>query len=904
MPWYRRWLNVFRPEQLDHQLNDELTHHLAEVCDRLVEQGVPEAEAKRLARLRLGNYSIQKESTRDMNIAIWLDQFRADLLYGMRQLKVSPAFTAVAVLSLGLGIGANTAIFQLVNAIRFKALPVKNPEQLVALDFTKDAARAGSWSSRSATFTYPQWEAIRNEQQSYSGLAAWSANRFNLTNGGVPRFAEGLYVNGDFFRVLGVTPFLGRTLTAADDGASCNAGAVISYSFWQREFAGDSQVIGRKLSLDSYSVPVIGVTPPSFFGVEVGHRYDVAVPLCGDRLFLRGKGNSRIPNRSAWWLSIMGRLKPGVSVKTADAEIRALSPGIMRATIPAEYGPALAKRFLADKLQATQADNGVSDIREQTGRPLNLLLAITGFVLLIACANIANLLLARAAVREPEMAVRLAMGASRWRVLRQLLGESLLLSLLGTLAGIIFGFVLSRGLLVLLQSPENPSFFSMSYDWRMFAFTASLAILTCLLFGLMPSLRSSDISPVTAMRSSGRSTTAGRERFGLRRALVVLQFALSLVLLVGALLFIRSFQNLLATNPGFQPAGILSVSVDFSKTPYSEKQRLDVYRQLLEKFVAIPGVISAAQVGFPALSGAGWDNSVGPDGAPANGSGKQAWFNRAAPGYFRTMGTRLLAGREFDEHDTLSSPKVAIVNEEFARKFFPGTNPVGHTFHREVAAGKPEPLFQIVGLVSNTKYYDLREDFRPIGFFPIAQDDDPGPSAEFVLRVGGTSASVMAGAKAALAGMSSSIAVQFHSFSGMIDDSLRGDRVMATLSVAFGILAALLATLGLYGVIAYMVSRRRKELGIRMALGADRASVVRLVVREAVVLLALGLLVGALISLSVGQLAQTLLYGVKPRDPLSLIAASVLLGITALVASFIPARRAAADDPMTALRTE
>ncbi len=904
MPWYKRWRNVFRPEQLNHELDEEFAHHLAEAADRLECQGLPHEEALRIAKLRLGNYSIQKENTRDMNIASWLDQTRADLLYGLRQLKLSPAFTLVAVLSLALGIGANTAIFQLVNTIRLKTLPVKDPEQLVALDFAKDSARGGSWSSRSAAFTYPQWDAIRQEQQAYSGVLAWSAARFNLTNGGEPRFAEGLYVSGDFFRVLGVNPVLGRTFTTADDSASCAAAAVISYSFWQREFGGDPEVLGRKLRLDGYAVPVIGVTPPSFFGVEVGYRYDAAIPLCADRLVIRGKGNPRIPNRFAWWLSIMGRLKPGCTVKTANAELHALSPRIMRETLPTQYGPEEAKSFLANKLLVKKADNGVSDFRDQSRQPLNLLLAITGLVLFIACANLANLQLARASVREPEFAVRLAMGASRGRVIRQLLVESLLLAAMGALLGVALAFALTRAFAAFLQSPDHPTFFVLSFDWRVLAFTAALAILTCLLFGLAPALRSTHIAPSLAMRSSDRNATAGRERFGLRRALVVTQVALSLVLLVGALLFVRSLYRLLTTDPGFESEGILTVNIDFSKAPYSAKQRFGVYRQLSEKLAAIPGVISAAQVAFTPLSGSGWNNNVGPDGAPAGDNGKDAWFNRVAPGYFQTMGTRLLAGRDFNQHDTLGSPKVAIVNEEFARKYFPGANPIGHTFHQQAPAGEPEPLFQIVGLVRNTKYYELREDFKPLGFFPIAQDENPVPDATLVLRLPSAPGSVMRSAKADVAAMSPSIAIQFRSFSAVLDDSVKAERLMATLSAAFGFLATLLATLGLYGVIAYMVARRRKEIGIRIALGADRAGVIRLVLREAALLLVIGLSAGIALSLWAGKFAEALLYGVKSRDTVSLVSAAILLGVIALLASFLPARRAAAEDPMAALRTE
>lgn len=903
MPWYRRWRNVFREDGLSTELDAELAYHLAETADRLIEAGMPEAEALLAARRQLGNYTIQKERTRDMNLATWLDQVRADVVYGLRQLKHSPGFTAVAVLSLALGIGANTAIFQLVNAIRLKLLPVKAPEQLAVVGWNKDSSLAGSWSTRSANFTYTQWDALREEQKAFSDMIAWSAAQFDLTNGGEPRFAEGIFVSGSFYPVLGVGAELGRTLSPADDSATCNAAAVISHAFWQREFGGDPHVLGRRLTLNGYPVSVIGVTPPSFFGVEVGHRYDVAIPLCADRL-LAEDHKGRIPGRTDWWLSIMGRLKPGWTVKRASAYLTTISPSFMRMTLPDDYKPDMAKKYLANKLNAKEADNGVSDIREGSETALNLLLAITGLVLLIACANLANLLLARATVREPEIAVRLAVGASRWRVVRQLLAESLILAVSGTVSGVFVAYALSRGLIVLFESPDTPQFISLSWDWRVLGFTAGLAVGTCLLFGLVPALRSTVLSPASAMRASGRTTTAGRERFSLRRALVAGQVALSLLLLVGALLFVRSFHKLLTTDAGFTPEGVLAVQIDFSRASYPEAQRLNVYRDLSDRLSAIPGVVSAAQVGFTPVSGSGWNNSIGPDNAPAAGSNKDAWLDRAGPGYFKTMGIGILAGREFDDQDRATSANVAIVNEEFARKYFHGVNPVGHTFHLEMGAGKPEPLFQIVGLVRNTKYYDLKEEFKPLAFFPVAQDPHPGSGITFVLRIAGSPGPIIRAAKTAIAGVSPSISMLIKPMSEHLTDSMRGERAMAILSSAFGALAACLATLGLYGVMSYMVARRRKEIGVRMALGADTRRVVQLVLKEAVLLLAVGMAIGVALSLWTGQLAQSLLFRVQPRDAVSLGSAVVLLSAIAMLAGYIPARRAAADDPMSAVRIE
>jgi putative ABC transport system permease protein len=825
-----------------------------------------------------------------------------DLRYGARQLFKDPAFTLVAAVSLALGIGANTAIFQLVNAIRLKTLPVKDPQELVSINFAKNSSLGGWWSSRSARMTSLQFDQIRQNQQGFTGVIGWSAARFNMARGGEPDFAEGLYVSGDFFPQLGVNAVLGRTFNAQDDNvASCTAGAVLSYAFWQGRFGADRAVLGKTIDLEKHPVPIIGVTGPSFFGVEVGNRFDVAIPLCADRL-MADDNKGRIPVPHAYWLSAIGRLKPGWTTERATAQLQAVSPIIMKASLPPIYKPAQVKRYLNNKLEATPAGIGVSGLRQQYERTLWVLMATTGLVLLIACANLANLLLARASVRQGEIAIRLAIGASRGRLVRQLLVESLLLAALGTALGVGLAQLLSRGLVNYMNTSNNPIFVGIGMDWHLFGFTAAIAVITCVLFGLAPALNATGLSPVAAIRAGGRSLTANRERFSLRRLLMVVQVAFSLVLLVGALLFVQSLHNLMTTNAGFHAEGVMSAEIGYTEMPKARRQSLP--RELLDRLSTRVGVVSAAQVGWTPVSGSGWNNDIGPDATTAAASGKNAFFNRAGPGYFRTMGTRVLAGREFTEADTSSSPKVAIVNQEFARKYFSGKNPVGHTFHLEAEAGKPEPLIQIVGLVENTKYYELNEDFKPIGFFPVTQDDDPGPGATFVLRVSGSPGSVINAVKSSVAEISPAISFQFRSFSQQLDDSLLRERLMATLSGAFGILAVVLATVGLYGVISYLVTRRRNEIGIRIALGADRGRVILLVLREAALLLTAGVVVGALFSIWVGRTAATLLYGLKPYDPVSLVGASLLLAAIALTASYVPANRAARLEPMVALRDE
>ena len=832
-----------------------------------------------------------------MSLPVW-----QDLRYGARQLRSNPGFAAVAILSLALGIGANSAIFQLVNAVRLRTLPVDRPEQLAYLDFTKGSMRSGWFSTRSARFTYAQWEQIRNRQQAFSGIFAWSATRFNLAAGGEAHYAEGLFVTDGFFRVLGVSPLLGRTFGAGDDSPGCGSpSAVISYAFWQRELGGAADVLERTVTLDGRKFPVVGVTGPDFFGVEVGHRYDVAIPLCADPLF-DPEGKGRIPNKTAWWLSAIGRLNPGWTVERARAHLQTLSPGILEASLPPSYRPADAKRYLANKLDVTQGATGVSNLRRQYESPLWLLLATTGLVLLIACANLANLLLARASIREREIAIRQAIGASRARLIGQLLAEAMLLSIAGTLLGAVVAQALSRGLIAFLSSPDDPIFVGMGLDPRMLLFTAAIAVGTCLLFGLLPALRATRIAPSSAMRASGRGLTSGRERFSLRRALVVAQVSLSLVLLVGALLFVRSLQKLAAVDAGFRPEGITAVTLDLRPAHYAKDRVPQVDRDILDRLRATPGVISAAQVLLTPISGGGWDENTWAEGSTAKPC--DCYFNRVSPGYFKTMGTPLVSGRDFNERDTPGSAKVAIVNEVFVRTVFGGGNPLGRVFRTQGPAGKPDPAYEVVGVVRNTKYYELREDFMPLAFYPFTQDDHPDTEATYVIRGAASSGEAMRNVKSAVAQVHPGIGLEFHKLADRIQQSLLRDRLMAMLAGAFGALAAILATLGLYGVIAYRVARRRNEIGVRVALGADRGSVVRLVLREAALLLAAGMAIGVAFALWAGRAAGALLFGLKPYDPPTLAMAGALLAVVALLASYVPAWRAARLEPMSALRED
>jgi putative ABC transport system permease protein len=824
-----------------------------------------------------------------------------DLRYGARLLRLKPGFTIVAVLSLALGIGANTAIFQLLDAVRLRALPVKDAPELAVVRIANRNWSSGRHEGRYSDLTNPMWEQIRQRQDGFSGIYAWASAEFNLTQGGEARYAQSMFVSGDFFRVLEVQPLLGRVFTANDDTRGCGSqGAVISYAFWQHEFGGQGSALGSKLSLDGHPVSIVGITPPGFFGVEMGRSFDVAVPLCSEPT-IRGE-ESLFDMRHGYWVAVMGRLKPGWTIEKATAQLNAISPQVLEATVPPVYKPDNVKKYMEYKFSAYPAQNGFSQLRKEYENPLWMLLAIATLVLLIACANLANLMLARASAREREVGVRLAMGASRLRLLRQMLVESLLLAAIGAILGAALAQGLSRFLIAFLSTQGSPLFMDLGADWRVFAFTAGLAIVTCVLFGLTPALRCTRVSPSSVLKSAGRGMTSGRERFGLRRVLVVSQVALSLVLLVGSLLFVRTLRNLLTLDPGFRQDGIVVAEIDLTRMKIPAAQRQEFKRGLLDRIRAVPGIDSAADAGIVPISGNSWNGGI----YISDDRKRPAlpWFNQVTPGYFQTMHTPVLAGRDFDGHDTATSPKVAIVNESFVQKFLNHENPVGMTFRTDPFQGEAAPLYQIIGLVRDSKYNDLREEPRALVYLASAQNDRPDNYSQLLIHASIAPSAAIPGVKDAILQFAPEAILDFRTLQTQIRDSLLREQLMATLSGFFGFLAVLLATIGLYGVISYTVARRTNEIGIRVALGAQRGHVISMIMREAGTMLALGIAVGGAMSLLAARAAASLLYGLKPHDPSTMIVAVVALTAVAAAASFLPAHRAAGLDPMAALREE
>ncbi len=683
--------------------------------------------------------------------------FAKDFRYGARRLVLEPGFALVAILSLALGVGANTAIFQLLDAVRMRRLPIEKPEDLYNLRIRPNSSRSGNFTGHWPQLTSALWERIRGEQKAFSKLAAWSADRVNLASGGQSRYAEALWVSGTFFDTVGVRPLRGRLLGPADDTPDCASPAVVlSEPFWRRELGGRDIAPGETLAIEGRRFEIAGVTPARFFGVEVGRAFDVVIPLCSENLIAE---SPRTQRRSAYWLSAIGRLAPGWTLRRAQAHVEALSPGVFEATLPPDYDAQIAKTYLALKLTVTPIATGFSDLREDYSDPLWLLLGISALVLLIACANIANLLVARANARQREIAVRLALGASRRRLIRQLLAESLVLAAAGTACGAALAQVLGRLLVSFLSTQDARLFVEMPRDLRLLAFTSGLAVLTCVLFGLLPAVQASKTDPLEALKTGGRGIAGAGARLSVRRALVVSQVALSLVLLVGSLLFVRSLRNLLALDAGFSRDHILVVEAKYERLRVPRERRVAFVRELLERVRAVPGVTAAAGARIVPLGGDYWNEEISIEGTQIQR--QSANFNRVSPGYFRAMETTLLAGRDFDDRDAAGAETSAIVTETFARKFFGGGDPIGRAIQVE---NNPIQHLRVVGLARDTKYGELREEFTPIVFLSDAQDDKLHPWISVVVRSDLPLSTLLPSLTAAVSGVSPEISITFRPF--------------------------------------------------------------------------------------------------------------------------------------------
>jgi putative ABC transport system permease protein len=879
--------SLFERPQLDRELDEELLAHIQQHADDLQRSGIPRDEAERRARIAFGAYEKAKESVREQRPGFFLETLASDARFALRILRKSPGFTLVALLTLTLGIGANTAIFELLDAIRLRSLPIQNPQQLAEIQIVGGNNGIGI-NQEFGVLTRPIYQEILDRQQAFSGAFAWKVMQRYTGQGADMRRFRGLWVTGNFFPILGVQPWRGRLLQPQDEGSCPVTHAVISYGYWQNALGGRDLAQGIKLIADNDLIEVVGVTPPNFFGMIVGNDFDIALPFCRPSEPLR---------RDVFEVTVMGRLKPGWSVERASTELAVLSPAIFEDTVLPGRDPEVTDMYKKFRLAAVPAQTGVSALRDYD-RSLYLLLGIAGLVLVIACANLASLMLARASSRQNEIAVRMALGASRGRVLRQLLMESVLLASTGAGFGIALAQVLGRVLVWQISTEGNAVNLQLVTDWRVLLFATAVAALTCIFFGVAPGLRATRTDPVVAMKSGGRAT-AGLERLSLQRFMVVAQISVSLVLLVGALLFVRSFRNLVTCDPGMRESGITAAFLGFWQSKMPEERWFEFQRELLEEIQSVPGVLNAAATTNMPLSGQSW--TLGVHVQSAQGDSKFTWIS---PDYFDTMAIPVLKGRGISREDAASSPHVAVVNETFVRRFLAGTNPLGKTLRTEAEPNYPSAVYEIVGVIPDTRYDSLRSETPPIAFAPITQYPNPGPWSTLVVHSNIPTDMLSAAVKRKLAEKHPDVLAEFFDFQRAIRDSLLQERLMAMLSGFFGALAALLTMIGVYGVISYLVVARRNEIGIRVALGARRWNVVCLVLRQTLIALSLGLVIGILLALIATRGAATLLYGLQPNDAQTYAAAIALLIVMALTGSLLPARRAASTDPIDALRYE
>jgi putative ABC transport system permease protein len=815
----------------------------------------------------------------------------------MRSLRKSSGFAITAILTLALGIGVNASIFQLMDAVRLRSLPVADPERLASVEI-----RGGVHDfipARPADLTYPLWEQVRDHQQAFSTIFAWRTNHVRIGQGIDERKADALWFTGEGFNTLGISPVKGRFFSPEEDKPGCGMpGAVISYAFWQSYFGGQDSAIGSTILIERKPTRVLGVTPAGFLGLEIGRTFDFALPLCSTPAYHDDLPFFTRPDY--FFLTVVGRLKFDWTLARASAQLESVSPGIIAATLPTGYSNAFLDIYKRYQLAAYPAGHGISSL-DTYDSSLWLLLGITTLVLLIACANLANLMLVRGNSRQREIAVRLALGASRWRLIRQSLAEGLILAISGGILGTLLAAAFSRVIVWFISSTRAAVKLDLSLDWRVFVFTTILALLTCAIFDLWPAIRSSQTNPGLALKSGSRGTTQGRERFSFQQTLVIAQIAVSMVLLVGALLFVRSFRNLVTYNPGFREDGIVLARINLS---HRKLTNLDAYdgavRELLAQFRANPGVDSVATTTHIPLDGSTWQ--LGVRGNNREGSSKFTWIS---PGYFATMNIPLLAGRQFsDQLDSRNSPRVLIVNQTFAHTFFGDDNPIGKTVRTIAEPGYPADEFQIVGVVKDTKYGSLRDPTPPESFGPSPQFP-PGQTATMVfIHTSVPPERVIPVLRESVQQHDPEMDYELVVYQNTVEDTLSQERLMAILSGSFGALAALLTMVGLYGVISYITSMRRNEIGIRMALGADRSNVLGLISTQTLRMLGAGVLLGILISLAATRGASSLLFGLHPNDPLSIIYAAAVLVVVALLAGYIPARRASLINPSSALRDE
>ena len=882
----RRLAYWLRRHELDADLDEELESHRAMKQERLEQSGMAADDASFASRRALGNVTLAREEARSVWIWPWLDGVRQDAAYALGSLRRNPGFSAALILVSALGIGATTSVFGLVDGLVLKPLPVRDPERLVYLG--------------SPSFSYPVFTDVRRRGADiFASVFAWNLESVNVDWNGQLEPAEVLTASGDFYSTLGIQAVVGRTFTAEDDRPGGGPGglvAVISYACWERRFGSDRSVIGRIVRIDRQPFTIVGVAPRGFFGVAAGLGPDITIPLTSTQ------DERALASTTSSWLHVMGRLRDGLSHQQANVALQQIWPAVLEVTTNPGMPADRRTKYLGRQTTLEPGSAGFSRVRRQFAEPLLILFALVGLLFAVACASAANLLLARGVARQREIAIRLAIGASRGRLVRQLFTESLVSAALAGALGLVVASWAGGGLVAMMTSRESPIVLDVSPNPRVMLFVFVLTLVTVVVCSVLPAFRATSLAPGSTLKETGTAAHAALRRWSPGRVLVVSQVAVTMVLLVGAALFVRSLNTVLSQDTGFDRDRVLVVATDAEAAGYGDERLTAYYARLRERLAAVLGVESSSLSMMPPISNedGNWTQSIAVDGGPIEEeSSRFVYFNAISPGYFSTLGMRVLRGRDFGVSDTSTATRVVIVNESLARRFFPNEDPIG----RVISIGRSERRrnLEIVGLVRDAKYQTLQEPARRIAYLPISQENlERNLFAEVrpVSRLSSIVERVRSEARALDAG----VPIRIETVADRIHESLVKERVMAVLASGLGVTALALACAGLYGLLAYAVSRQAKEIGLRLALGATRATVLWNVLRDCLFVALIGIAIGASASLALGRYVRTLLYQVSATDLISLAAAGALMLTVALLAGLLPARRAAAVDPAAALR--
>jgi predicted permease len=898
-------------------MEEEVRFHIEARAADLMQGGMDLRAAMRQARVEFGAVASHKDGMRSSLGLRWWDELWGDMQYGARILRKSPGFTAIAVGSLALAIGANTTIFSLANEIMFARLGVPHPEQLRLLTVVGDRHSAvhSSWGmmnpvpgggTRYDSFTYPIYQQLRKENRVLGEIFAFKESfQANATVDGLAQSVQLELISGNLYEQMGVRPALGRAILPSDDGApGTGAVAIISDGFWERAFGRSSNVVGKVITVNTTPVTIVGVNPRGFTGAKsVQNSPEIFMPLSMIPVLraVVGHGGPYLSSPTVWWVQMMARTKPGVSTEEARASLNVLLSAAVRGTMK------LDKDDTIPRLQLEDGSRGLNFSGRQYAKPMYVLLALVGFVLLLACANIANLMLARASARQREMGVRLALGAGRWRILRQVLTESLMLSAMGGALGLLLGYLGRSVLPKLMLNAWERADMQVPFDWRVFGFTAGVTLATGVLFGIAPAWAATRAEIGTALKEGGKTSTR-RHKGWSGRAIVAFQVALSTLLVVVAGLFLRTLINLSSIDPGFRAGQLVLFDVNPPSKQYPAPKDVALHARVEEALRAVPGVDGVTLTDIPLVADSQADSGFNVEGVPEGeherGEGPVSMEATVGRDFLAVMGIPVVAGRGFTQQDAEGAQQVSVVNQALAKKFFPNQDPVGKRFSMDGAGNKHRQWLEIVGVCGDTRYSDLKQEPPPLHFDLYRQADAVG-GMTYIVRTRMKPEAITPSLRAAVQRIDRDLPLMdIRTQQEQIDATMQQERMFASLTAGFGVLALALACVGIYGVMAYTVSQRTNEIGIRLALGAERGQVRGMVLREAGRLAVLGVVVGLVIAVGLGQLVKSMLYGLKATDPVTLVGAAGLLLAVALVAGWVPAMRASRVEPMEALRHE